>query len=337
MTQPLAARARPYLFLLGVLLLGYLLHRAGPQRVLATAREGLRFLPLLALCQAAFYLLESLGQRCLLARDASKVPTSVFLRTTAAAYVASVLVPVGRASAEAVRVGAYSRYVGGARALAASTGFQVPALGGTAVLGLVCALTCALVEGATSPLTWVLALHAAGSLALGGVLLLALRRGALGQRLAAWFPSLSERARTFDEAMAVPGHFQLRALGWCVLARSSEVAHAALLLLAVGLPLIPTHAVLIAGIQIVGSTAGEAIPGQLGAVEGAFAYFGTVLALPEHSPLALTIPLMGRVAQYGLAALALVFLNPWVSRMKPTVESSELSPAKPSGPGHPDP
>jgi hypothetical protein len=328
-TRPLVARVRPFLFLLGLLLLAYLVHRAGPERVLRTARAGLGYLPLLVLCQAAFSTFESFGQRCLLGPDAAKLPTPVFLRTTAGAYAASVLVPVGRASAEAVRVGAYANYVGGARALAASTSFQVPALWGTAVLGALCVAASSVVVGPGSPLTWILAVHALGSFALGGVLLLVLERGALGSRLARFFPGLAERAQSFDQALAVPGRLHARALGWCVLARGAEVCHSSLLLLAVGLPLVPTHGILIAGIQIVGSTAGEAIPGQLGAVEGAFAYFAPALGLPPHSPLALTIPLMGRVAQYGLAALTLLLLNPWSAGFKKLPGSQPSSPAPP--------
>jgi len=315
-TRPLIARLRPLLFLLGVLLLAYLVHRAGPGRVLETARAGLSYLPFLALLQGAFYLFENCGQRTLLGPDRHRVPTSVFLRATLTSYVASVLVPVGRAGAEVARVSAYSPHVGAPRALAASTAFQAPALIGTAVLGGLCAVVSWIRLGASAPLTWVLVVHAAGSVALGALLFLVLSQVPLGRYFSRLFPSLAARAESFDQATALPGSAYLAAIGWCVLARASEILQYGVLLAAVGLPIVPESAILASGIQIVGATAGEAIPGQLGAIESAFVYFGSALGLPPHSSHAVTMPLLARVGQYGLAAVFLLILNPWLSKLR---------------------
>lgn len=316
MTRGLVERARPLLFLLGVLLLAYVVHLAGPAKVLAVAHAALPYLPLIALANGAFFLFESLGQRVLLGPERRLVPTSVFLRATLASYVASVLVPLGRAGAEAARVSAFSKYVGGARALAASTIFQIPALFGTAALGGLCALVGLASGGTTSTMTWIFCLHATASVILGCLLLLVLRRVPLGRHFSRFFPQLAARAESFDEGARVPGRLVMNAVGWCVLARCAEICQYGVVLHAVGLPFVPAHAVLAAGIQIVGATVGEIIPGQLGAVEGAFVYFASALGLDARSSHAVTVPLLGRVAQYGLAALALVWLNPWVTAFR---------------------
>jgi len=316
-TSPWAARVRLLLFLLGVLLLVYLVHRADPARVLATARAGLVYLPLLALCNGAFFVFEAYGQRSLLGEAGARIPQLVFVRTTLAAYVAGTLLPIGRAGAEVARIATYSPYVGGARAAAASAAFQVPALWGTAIFGTLCAMAAAAQLGPGSQLTWILLAHALGSLGLGVLLYLVLRRAALGHQVSRFFPSLAERAASFDAAAIVPTRLYWGAVGWCLLARAVEIAQFALALAAVGLIPTPTRATLAAGVQIVGATVGEAIPGQLGAVEAAFAYFAPALGLGEQAAHAVTMPLLVRVAQFGLAALALLASSPWLPRLGP--------------------
>jgi hypothetical protein len=324
---PGARRLTRILFLvLGALLLGWVVHHAGATKILETARAGLVYLPFLVVCNGAFYVFESMGQRALLGSARELVPRAVFGRATLAAYVASVLLPAGRAGAEAVRVAAYSKYVGGTRALAASAAFQVPALWGTAVLIGLSGAVSAVTLGVDAPLTWIFALHATASAVLGFLLFLVLRRGTLGGHLGRLIPRFAERAASFDQAAALPTELYVGAFAWAVAARATELALFAIVLAAVGLPASPTHSTLAAGIQVVGATAGEAIPGQLGAVEGSFSLFAGALGLPPHSSTAVTIPLLVRVSQYGLAALVLAVLGAWRHSTKELTDGSSATP-----------
>ncbi len=217
MTRPLVARRSPFLFLLGVLLLAYLVHRAGPERVLDGTRRP--WLPSASWCSArlAFPFSRALASAASSAPTRAKPPTPVFLRTTAAAYVASILVPVGRASAEAVRVAAYALRGAARGRWPHRRGFDSSPLG-HGLRSAPCAWRPrASSAGPSSPLTWVLAAHAGGSFILGCVLfLISACWGALGLSLGALFPGLTERAQSFDQALAVPGRLHARALGWCV-------------------------------------------------------------------------------------------------------------------------
>lgn len=326
MTPEGQQRIRFLLLLLGVLLLAWVIYQAGPEQVLETARAGLGYLPYIVLCNVAYYLFEALGQRALLGPERRLIPTAVFLRATLAAFVANVLLPAGRAGAETVRVTAYAKYVGGTRTLAASAAFQVPALWATAILIGPCAVVGAAALGARAPLTWVFAIHAGGSACLGCVLFLLFRKATLGQRVGRWLPRFAARAVAFDEATAFPSRRYLSALAWAVAARVTEVAMFAIVFMAVGLPLLPTRVLLAVGIQVVGGTVGEAIPGQLGAVEGSFSLFAGALGLEPLSSRAVAIPLLMRVGQYTLAALALAFLSPSLGRRSLKDDSSATPP-----------
>ena len=297
------------LLLLGVGLLVYSIHAAGPKNLLDVARQGLAYLPFIALFCGAFHLIESHAQRSMLGAEGRRIPLSAFARATMSSYVASVLLPLGRAGSELVRIAAYAPWVGAGRATAAASTFQVANLLSTGMYGSLCYVIVGWSLGFDLVIAWVLLLHAVGSCLLAALILLVLRRGALGGRVAKMFPSLGAGAEAFDESTALPLDTLVRATGLCLLARSTEVALYAVVLLAVGVTPTLDRSVIAGAIHIVGATAGEAIPSQLGAVEGAFLYFSGALGLASDRSRALVIPILVRVAQFGLAALSLVILH----------------------------
>jgi hypothetical protein len=313
-------RWRIGLYVLGACLLASTVYGVGARKILAVAARGLPFLPLIALCSLTFYSLESWAHRSMLGSERSKIPNATFVRTTLAAYAGSVLLPLGRASAEVLRTAAYSPYVGGARAVAASATFQAPTLLSTAVHGFACYLVLGSTFGFSQAMSWILLAHATGSCILAGLVFAVARRAALGKRVARWFPKLARHAETFDGATTLPIRVFLRATGYCLLARVAEVVQYAVILAALGLTPSPAMSVVAGAIHLVGATVGEATPSQLGAVEGAFAYFAEALGLGGDPARAVTIPLLVRAAQVALAAGALVFS--W-SPSRPTVPVSE--------------
>jgi hypothetical protein len=297
------------LLVLGVGLLAYSIHTAGPRSLLAVAQDGLAFLPFIALCCGTFYFFEGYAQRAMLGAESGKIPPSVFIRATLSAYVASTLLPLGRAGSEVARIAAYAPWVGAARASAASATFQVANLSSTGIYGLACYAVVGGSQGFGSLIAWVLLLHAVGSCLLASLVLIVMRRGAPGRRLARVFPSLMVGAETFDQATALGFGTFLRAIGFCMTGRVAEVAEYAFVLMAVGLEPSVEGSFIAAAIHAVGASLGEAIPGQIGAVEGAFIYFAEALGLQGERGRAIAMPLLVRVAQFGLAACALVLLH----------------------------
>jgi hypothetical protein len=313
------------LFVLGAGLLAWSIYSIGPRNVLEVAKDGAKFLPLIALGSGIYYLFESHAQRSMLGAEKGKIPLAVFFRATLSSLVATLLLPFGRLGAEVLRVTAYAPYVGTARATAASATFQAAALLGTALFGVVCYLFVGSQLGFESMLAWVLLVHAAGSAALGGLLLLLARGASLGRRLARVFPKFAARAGAFDDAAALPISVFAQATAWCLAARAAEVAYFAVILIAVGLPPSISASVVASGIHLVGATVGEGIPNQLGAIEGAFVYFAGALGLGAEPARAIALPLLARAAQYVLAAGALVslcFVSPNGTRLvEPRVSS----------------
>ncbi len=89
------------------------------------------------------------------------------------------------------------------------------------------------------------------------------------------------------------------------LGRAAQTAEYGVILLAVGGVLTPVSALVVQGIHLVGAAIGDFIPGQLGAVEGAYRAFASTLGFGADPARALSIALVARIAQIGLATLCL--------------------------------
>jgi hypothetical protein len=153
--------------------------------------------------------------------------------------------------------------------------------------------------------------HCLVSLGFATLMLVMTRNVAVGSTLLRRFPRLTEGAKAFDKAIKSPSEDYLVGTGYCVLARVSELSQYAVVLLALSVPLSPVKALLANGIHVVGSTAGEFIPGQIGTVESSYLYFAPALGLADSSARAVSIALLVRVAQYTEAAVAFVMLQLW--------------------------
>ncbi len=303
---------RTALLLLGLSLLAYSIHRTGPLIILNTAKSALPFLPLIMLLNLGFYGFEAIGHRQMLgAHSRQVVPASAILRAMLSAFVTSLLFPLGRAGAEVVRTSILAPYVGTPRASAASAAFQIPAMYGLGILGVAILGAAYFTLGAFNPLTLAVLVHCLVSLGFATLMLVMTRNVAVGSTLLRRFPRLAESAKTFDQAIKSPSEDYVVGTGYCVLARLSEVSQYAVVLLALSVPLSPVKALLANGIHVVGSTAGEFIPGQIGTVESSYLYFASALGLAELPARAVSIALLVRVAQYTEAAIAFVMLQLW--------------------------
>jgi uncharacterized membrane protein YbhN (UPF0104 family) len=283
------------LFVVGVLLVGWLVEQAGTSRVKAILAEAGEWLPLIVILELGIIASDVLATRWLLGGTAGAVRKMTWARSTALAYAMSVLLPAGRATGEAARAAALSRDVGWATAATATSTLQAAVLFGNAVASAAAALASANVS---RMLTLLLGLNAVvcGGL---GVLVLTLSRWS---RLARWL-----RAR-----VAVPGApatpiergAVTRAALLCVVGRAVQAIQYGVALHAVGGSAGTRAALITQGIHLVGATVGDAVPNQIGATDGAYRLFANALGLADAPARALSIALLVRIAQLGLAAIA---------------------------------
>jgi hypothetical protein len=161
-----------------------------------------------------------------------------------------------------------------------------------------CALAAAVLAPG-SPLTWALAVFAAGSVAFTAAFQIALRRGALGGSLLRRITGTEEAPAAFREALgrmpAVPLGATLAAVG----SRALFAVELAVLLHAAGGSAL--RAPLALGVSLVGGALGDLVPGQLGASDGAFALAAPLLGTSRADGVALAMTL--HLLQIGWAVL----------------------------------
>lgn len=229
-----------------------------------------------------------------------RVSTRRLLYVHAVSHAIATAMPAGRLAAEASKAVMFTADVGATRVAQVAASMQTLGLLSSAVLALPCALA-AWGLGAT-PLAAALAVQGAALLALAAVLIAALRhesvRAWCQRRMPGW-----EAARGGDDRVAVG------ALGWMILQRSLPIAQLGLLLSLLG-AWDPLRALGLGGAAMVGSTVGDAVPGQLGVLGGALALAAPGLGLRPASALAMAVAI--HAAQFVWVAFGAVLS--WAGR-----------------------
>jgi hypothetical protein len=291
---------RPVMLVLGLALAAGLVWSVGTERVLAVLSTSGHWLPLVVLLEATFATCDAIAVRVLLGPDGKDVPGMTWVRATALTYASTALLPAGRVAGEAARAATLAPQVGMRRALAACTRLQICALLANVVISGACVV--AVRFSRATALASALALNALACAALATAFLAALR----SKRVANWLDG--RFGFSHDPAQSRPPLTRPRALvaqGFCVLGRTSQTLQYAVVLLAVGGLVTPASALTAQGIHLVGAAAGDVIPGQLGAMEGTYRLFAGALGFGSRPELALTMPLLVRVAQLSIAIASL--------------------------------
>ncbi len=101
-----------------------------------------------------------------------------------------------------------------------------------------------------------------------------------------------------------------------------------MLIVAVGGPFSFKVALVSQGIHIVGSTVGEVIPAQAGAVEGSYRLFSAAIGFSDPAK-AVALALLARVSQLVVATASLVLLStvPSLRRWGPALSQSGSAPS----------
>jgi uncharacterized membrane protein YbhN (UPF0104 family) len=267
----------------GIGLVVFMVHHVGLATLLALMRAAAPLLPVAIALEAGRIACEVLAARALYrgildgspAQATRRMPPwSALLRVHLMTYGVVAFAPAGRATGEAVRAAMLARYLGGPSAAAAGTVSQALVLVATGLFSLPCALAAHL-AGAPA-LVGSLLLQAVVLCALGALVLLAARRREVGKLLRR-FRKVEQAGDAYVAAMHALPVLPLRALALSIGSRAMQVLVLATVLFAVGAHVDLRSALVAMGAMLVGTSAGDFVPGQLGATDGALALFHTAI------------------------------------------------------------
>ncbi|WP_437290082.1 lysylphosphatidylglycerol synthase domain-containing protein [Sorangium sp. So ce406] len=289
----------------GLAALVALIRHVGAAEMLDAVARAAPLLPLLAALEAARLGCETLATGALCPRRS--VPPAELVRIHVVSYPVMALMPAGRAAGEAVKAALLSPHVGAPRAAAIATANQSLALLSASPLSLLAALALWRLGGGASPLALGVLAHAALLAASGlGVAYAARQRAAF-----AWFARRFARAghatAAFQEAVRERPPVPARPFAAHVASRALQAAQYAVLLAAVGAEGGPVRALAAYGVGAAGTAAGDLIPAQIGATDGAFALAAPLFGLTASSAIAISVLVHLLQATFALAGIAVTF------------------------------
>lgn len=275
-------------------LAAYFVRAAGPAALLAHASEGGPWIPFLMALQLGIVILDVGALRHLLG-GGEEAPRHAWLRATALAFACDVFLPAGRAAGEALRAATLKRWFGAARSAQGGARQQACSLLATG--------TASGLAGLASLRSPTLAALLGGNAVLCCTLGFALLAVLENRQVANWVRPLLERI--FGRTPAGRSEVSIaRAYGLCLSGRLVQVLQYGIALLAVGGTMTPRHAFAASGIHLVGATAGDFLPGQLGATEGAYAVFASAIDLDPAAALSLVVLVRAALVLVAMGALA---------------------------------
>lgn len=285
---------------------------AGTSRVLDVLRAAGPWLPSIVAIEAAIVLLDAASVRVLTGDAGRRSPLAVWVRGAAYANACAVFLPAGRAAGEAARSAILSPSVGTSSAVGACARFQVCALFALAAASALGAAFIAVAppapadSGAALLATLLLANALLATMLGGGVGWLA-RRPSLRARAERLLARLSPSTRA-REGAATPPSRRASAIAWglCLGGRFLQAAQYGVAVAAVGGRATAASAVVAHGVHVVGASAGDLVPGQLGVMEALYASFARSIGLGDAPAAALSIALVMRAAQIALALAMLL-------------------------------
>lgn len=287
----------------GVAIVVGMVHQVGAGALLVVLGAAAPLLPLALTLEGARLACEAVSARTLYRRVAGRggsvPPWSALLRVHFMTYAVVAFAPAGRAAGEAVRAAALRKHVGGARAAAVGTASQGLSLLATGLVSLPCALAAHL--AGTGVLVASLLVQAAVLSLLGLLVLLGTRRPELA-RLLRRFRKTEQGGEAYVQAMNALPPVPLDALALAIFGRGVQALLLGTLLFAVGAPLTLRSALVALGAVTVGTSAGDFVPGQLGATDGALALFHS--ALGTTAARAVGAAMLAHLVQAGWALLS---------------------------------
>ena len=319
---------RAALFALGVAAVAALIRLAGLGDVARVVRRAGPVVPLVLACEGARIALELSATRGLYAALGAKarVPLAALVRAHLIGAAMTTALPAGRAVAEAYVAAALARFASPSKAAAVASVNHALAMAANALVATVCLVA---VYGATglSALTVATLLHVAavGSVALSLTVLTRSRRACAvagraarvllarpgAEALIRWIEAMGDACRVHRGLPRGP-------LVAHVVARALQAVGVGLLLAAIadtrGLAAL-RGGLLGQAVHLVGSSAGDLIPLQLGATDGGFVLAAPLLGMGTADAVAAALVLHGvHLAWTATGALVPLFWRPGSAR-----------------------
>lgn len=276
---------------LGLIALGVLIRSVGAPILLAILWRSARFLPLLIGLDVLRIGFEALGTRLLL-REPRRISSATLARMHLLAQAIGSIMPAGRAAGEAFKATALSRVIGAPRAFAIAATNQSIALLGGAIIALPCIAAAYGLTG-SSPFTGALALYALATFAGFTLLQIVCRRQEIGGFLGRRFARMRRATASFHDALADIPILPVGTLLCMVCNRAVQVVQFGILIFVVGAATGVGPALLGQGVSLLGSSAGDLIPGQFGAMDAAFALAAPTLGMSAASAVSVSVMIHG--------------------------------------------
>jgi len=284
----------------------YLVHAAGPSRVAQVLLHAGPWMPAIAALEFVQMFSDVVALRLILGGVARRIPSSTWVRSSAVSYAMMVLVPAGRAAGEVARGALFAPHIGVPLAATCGTQLQASYVFAIGMFSLVEMSAVAALPGPRSPLVVLLGLNAALMLAASAGLLAILWDARAGR----WLERL--RRRFAGNAEAVPLDPEARhripvaAACACCVGRTAQLAQYAVILSAVGGAVTLQRALVAHGLHLIGATLGDAVPGQLGVVDGTYRAFAAAVGFASAPERALSISFVAHATQLVLAGVCVL-------------------------------
>lgn len=310
---------------LGLFGVALLVHRASGSSVLAALRGAAVYFPIVVVLEGCMLACEAAGLYLLYGEDRRKLAPADLARAAVVAYPMMVLLPVGRAAAEAMRAGLLTQKTSGPRAAAAAARMQGVLLLANATVSAMCALAALLLLG-PSVLPGAIAINTVVVLVLGLSVLYGGRRVGLGAWLGRLSRHVGRSGTQFDEYLREGPAIPVRSVLWAFASRLLQLGQYMVLLVAVGGQFGILRALCTQGIHLVGSAMGDLIPGQLGVTEATYSLWSHTLSLDAAA--ALAIALLSHLGQASWATIGSIAALVWPAPPAPAaVSPHDVSPA----------
>jgi uncharacterized membrane protein YbhN (UPF0104 family) len=272
----------------GLVALGLLVHGVGAATLFAIVRASARWIPVLFAIDALRVVTEAAATWSFSERVRRRVPLAELARVHLVGYAIAMVMPAGRAAAEAVKAAMLSRFVGVPHAAAIGATNQTTSFLGSVLVGVVCVLASLALTG-LSPIFYGVLAFTIATLVLFTLVQLALRRRDLSGALLKRFAKAEQTSASFQDAIAEMPVVPLLGTLMTFLNRLVVVVELGLLLFVLGGKTGVLEALLAQSVSLVAGTIGDLVPGQLGASDGAFALAARYLGVAAATGIAISV------------------------------------------------
>jgi hypothetical protein len=295
----------------GFVLVAISIDRTGIDRVEDALRRAAILVPIAIALEAGIVACDMTALRMLYGDARRRIPLRAWVRAGLCGYPVMCLVPMGRAVAEAARAAMLSRWSDGISAAAAAARLQGVLLLANGAISFAC-MAGALARRPPAIIPLAIAANAIAMIALGSLVLFAGARSRIGALLARITSRAAHFGPKLDARLKEDPRSSRSAIVPAIAARVVQVAQCAILVAAVGGKLGLVEGLSAEGISLVGATAGDLIPGQLGATEATFMWTSDLLSLGGSE--AVSIALILHLVQGFWVVVGLVASLVWVER-----------------------